>query len=116
MQLVFYNKILEKSQKCVRHHFQFQFKAVARNTCFIRFQFEAVAKNTCFIRFQFEAVVRNTCFFSVSVRGSCYDRVAETKSYFSNPSWPLADTSNSFCTYSLVVSDPDVCQIRFNLN
>ena len=102
MQLVFYNKILEKSQKCVRHHFQFQFKAVARNTCFIRFQFEAV--------------VRNTCFFSVSVRGSCYDRVAETKSYFSNPSWPLADTSNSFCTYSLVVSDPDVCQIRFNLN
>ena len=102
MQLVFYNKILEKSQKCVRHHFQFQFKAVA--------------KNTCFIRFQFEAVVRNTCFFSVSVRGSCYDRVAETKSYFSNPSWPLADTSNSFCTYSLVVSDPDVCQIRFNLN
>ena len=42
MQLVFYNKILEKSQKCVRHHFQFQFKAVARNTCFIRFQFEAV--------------------------------------------------------------------------
>ncbi|XP_023321969.1 uncharacterized protein LOC111696566 [Eurytemora carolleeae] len=47
-------------------------------------------------------------------RGSCYDRVAEAKTYFSNPSWPLADTSNSFCTYSLVVSDPDVCQIRLD--
>ena len=34
--------MLEKRQKCVRHHIRLQFEAVAKNTWFIRFQFEAV--------------------------------------------------------------------------
>ena len=41
---------------------------------------------------------------------------SEKISYFSNPSYPANDTSLQFSTYTIRITDTDICQVRLDLD
>ena len=47
-------------------------------------------------------------------RDSCYGEVDQKVAYFTNPSFPLPDRSPNYCTYTIKVTDPDICQVRMD--